>query len=285
MTFNPAEAIARVGTIAPPQLIYAAGLLEEMSPTLATQVRDPLGAQAAVFALLVDPNEPVRQSQLSWLDAHVLPAVVREMRKLLPEAQRLAPEARLPLVELAVPALRQMTPAQVRDFITGVQTLVEADRQVTLFEYALQKLLLRHLVTYFVRNKPPLAKYTTAASLVEPTAVVLSALARCGQSSHDGVVHAFEEGVKALAWSDARLELSPQETIDLEAVNAALRTLDAAIPPLKKQILLACAACIGADGRLTVEEGELLRAISDSLNCPMPPLLGRGDTTSPAFAS
>jgi Zn-dependent protease with chaperone function len=285
MTFNPAEAIARVGTIEPLQLIYAAGVLEEMSPTLAAQVRDPLGAQAVVFALLVDPSEPVRQSQLSWLDAHVLPAVVREIRMFLPEAQRLVPEARLPLVELAVPALRQMTRAQVHDFITGVHTLVEADRQVSLFEYALQKLLLRHLVTYFVREKPPPAKFSTAAPLAEPTAVVLSALARCGHSSQDGVVHAFEEGVKVLGWSESRLELSPHETIDLKAVNDALRTLDAAIPRLKKQILLACAACIGADGRVTVEEGELLRAISDSLGCPMPPLLGQGDPTSPPFAS
>ena len=35
----------------------------------------------------------------------------------------------------------------------------------------------------------------------------------------------------------------------------------------------ACAGCIAADGRATVEEGELLRAVADSLDCPMPPLL------------
>ena len=28
---------------------------------------------------------------------------------------------------------------------------------------------------------------------------------------------------------------------------------------------------------MTVEEGELLRAISDSLDCPMPPLLDAGE--------
>jgi Zn-dependent protease with chaperone function len=284
MQFNPTEALARVGTVAPMQLVYAAGLLDELSPTLAAQVRDPLGAQATVFALLLDSSEPVRQAQLAWLNAHALPAVARETRKLLPEAHRLVPEARLPLVELAVPALRQMSPGQVRDFIAGVQAIVEADRQVTLFEYALQKLLLRHLVTSLVRNSPPRAKHTTAAALVEPTAVVLSALARCGQASPEGTAHAFEAGVQALGWSGARLELSPPEAIDLNALDAALKTLDAATPPLKKQILLACAACIGADGRVTVEESELLRAIADSLDCPMPPLLGPGEPTSPAPA-
>ena len=42
---------------------------------------------------------------------------------------------------------------------------------------------------------------------------------------------------------------------------------------IKKCVLEACAACIGADGQVTVEEGELLRVISDALDCPMPPLL------------
>ena len=30
---------------------------------------------------------------------------------------------------------------------------------------------------------------------------------------------------------------------------------------------------IASDGRVTIAEGELLRAISDSLGCPMPPFL------------
>ena len=64
----------------------------------------------------------------------------------------------------------------------------------------------------------------------------------------------------------------PPRDLDLQALDRALNDLDAAAPPLKRQILAACAACIGADGRVTLEEGELLRAIADSLGCPFPPL-------------
>ena len=61
-------------------------------------------------------------------------------------------------------------------------------------------------------------------------------------------------------------------------LDEALQKLDLASRPLKKQILMACAAAtIGADGQITVEEGELLRAISDSLDCPMPPILDAGE--------
>ena len=179
-SFNPAEAVANVGTIGAPQLLYAAGLLEEISPVLATQVHDLLGAQATVFALLLDPDPAVSGEQLSWLERSAHPAVVRQMRTIVPEARRLAPEARLPLVELSVPALRQMSPAQMREFLAGVKALVAADHKLTLFEYALQRLLLRHLVTYFVKRSTAAPIYTSFEPLTEPTTVVLSALARGG---------------------------------------------------------------------------------------------------------
>jgi Zn-dependent protease with chaperone function len=281
--FNPAEAVARIGTIAAPQLLYAEGLLQDMPRTLAQNVQDPLGAQAVVFALLLDPGDAVRQQQIGWLQRNVHPALVRLMWTIVPEAQRLAPEARLPLVELAVPALRQMSRAQVHDFLAGVKTLVEADHKLTLFEYALQRLLLRHLVAYFLERTPPPPRYTTVVPLVKPTEVVLSALARGGESAPDRAARAFAAGVEALGWPGARMELSPEETTDLTRLDAALRTLDAASRPLKKQILLACAACVGFDGRVTVEEGELLRAISDSIDCPMPPLIGAGESNVAGF--
>jgi hypothetical protein len=201
------------------------------------------------------------------------------MRAVLPEVRALAPEERLPLVELAIPALRQMTPAQMRDFLSGVKALVEADNNLAIFEYALQRLLLRHLVAYFVKRSSHPPQYTAAEPLVEPVNVVLSALARGGHSSPEALA-AFSAGVQALGWPGARLELSAEGSTDLLRLDAALRTLDLASRPLKRQILLACAATVGADGRVTVEEGELLRAISDSLDCPMPPLLDAGEQSN-----
>ena len=68
-----------------------------MPRPLTDAVRDPLGAQATIFALLLDPGESVRLAQLAWLDTYALPAAARETRLLMADAQRLAPEARLPL--------------------------------------------------------------------------------------------------------------------------------------------------------------------------------------------
>jgi len=268
-----ARAVSQVGMIDAAHLAYAADLKESMPRTLTDVVREPLGAQAAAFALLIDPDETVRKTQLAWLQAHSMPAVVRETLRILPDVQRLAPEARLPLVELAAPALCQMTPAQFHDFFRSVETLVLSDRKTTLFEYALQRLLMRHVVARFDRTRPPVVKYTTIRSMLQPLTMVLSALARIGHGSADDAARAFAAGSKILDLSGVPLELDPSVAVDLKAIDAALEELAKATPQLKKKVLEACAASISSDGVVTVEEGELLRVISDSLGCPMPPLI------------
>ena len=182
----------------------------------------------------------------------------RETRKLLADAQRLAPEARLPLVEMAAPALCQMTPAQFHDFIRCVEALVQADQKLTLFEYALQRLLMRHVVAHFVRTKPPVVKYTTITAMLQPLTTVLSALARIRPTRRPTTrSEPLPPGSKILDLSGVPLELDPSVAVDLKAIDAALEELAKATPQLKKKILEACAACISSDGVVTVEEGEL----------------------------
>jgi hypothetical protein len=136
--------------------------------------------------------------------------------------------------------------------------------------------LLRHVVAHFVRTRPPVVKYTTIPPLVTPISVVLTALAYAGEDTSEGAARAFAAGAHALGWTGFQLALAPAGTVGLGEIDAALEELAKAAPQLKKQILQACATCICVDGTVTIEEGELLRAVSDSLGCPMPPLIATG---------
>ena len=71
---------------------------------------------------------------------------------------------------------------------------------------------------------------------------------------------------------------SEQIASALAEFDAALQMLGQAVPDLKRRIVVACAACILANREVTVREAELLRAICDTLDCPLPPLVvGEGD--------
>ena len=56
-------------------------------------------------------------------------------------------------------------------------------------------------------------------------------------------------------------------------IDRALRKLASLPPLLKRNVIRACTACIAADRRITIAEGVLLRAVADSLDCPVPPFL------------
>jgi uncharacterized tellurite resistance protein B-like protein len=65
----------------------------------------------------------------------------------------------------------------------------------------------------------------------------------------------------------------PRADCDLPRLDAALARFALAVPQIKKNVLNACAETVAADGLLQVSEAELLRAIADSLDCPIPPFI------------
>ena len=59
--------------------------------------------------------------------------------RIWPAVQGIPPQARIPLVDLALPALRRLSPPQFAQFSAAVKTLVASDSETDLFEYMLQK--------------------------------------------------------------------------------------------------------------------------------------------------
>lgn len=263
----------RIGTVAPEQLLYAAALIGQTPPRLTGAASEPFGARAVVYAVLLDTEDEVRRAQLAALQGAGDESCYRETLALLPLVDQLSEEAQIPLVERACPALKQISPGQYDAFRKNVEALIKADARVTLLEYAIQAMLFRTLDVHFGRAKPPRIRYYAIRGVMEPLTTVLSTLAYAGQTGEDAVRKAFEAGVKEI---DCQGSLAAKGDCSLAAFDAALRELAMAAPKVKGPVLAACAACVTADGTVTVREGELLRAISSTLGCPMPPIRGQG---------
>ena len=221
-SFNPAEAVARVGTIGAPHLLYAAGLLEDL-PADYPRNSGPAGSTGHGFRDVARPG------------GRRLPAAACVARPVCASGRGAADAARCCPKSGSLPRrsgclwwrwlfrrLRQMTPAQMRDFLAGVKALVEADNKLTIFEYALQRLLLRHLVAYFVKRPAHPPQYTSYEPLVEPVNVGALGAGSGRQSSPEAAAAAFAAGVQALSWPAARFELSPEGSTDLIQLDARL---------------------------------------------------------------
>ncbi len=193
---------------------------------------------------------------------------------MLPEVQAVATRAKLPLVDLALPGLRHLSPSQFQQFRAAVQKLVESDGEIDLFEYVLQKSVLRHLEPHFLPARKPTIQYYSLKPLAADCAILLSALAYLGHDEPGKIEFAFQQGAQPLSYAaQVQLRLLPEAECELAQVDAALNRLCQAVPQIKKNVLNACAQTVAADGVIQELEAELLRAIADTLDCPIPPFI------------
>jgi hypothetical protein len=200
--------------------------------------------------------------------------VSSEAARMFPVVRGSAVAARLPIVDLALPALRQISPQQFGQFKTAVEKVVEADGEIDLFEYVLQKVVLRHLEPFFGLARKPVVQFYSLRGLAEDCGVLLSGFAHVGHDDPEARETAFAAGARILAHAaQASIQLVSPEHCGLDKMDAALDRISQAVPQIKKNVLNACALTVSTDGLIKEEEAELLRAVADALDCPMPPLV------------
>lgn len=266
-----AHAIDHVGQPGDAHIRYAAGLIGRLPPAVVRAAHEPHGARAVVYALLLDRKTGHREAQIAYLSAAADPGVYEETLRIARAVEQLDVRARLPLLDLAMPALRGLTPAQYARFRRNVNELVQADDAIDAFEWSLHRILLHELEAFHANIPPARVRYHTLAPVQAQCELVLSVLARAGQRDAAAADEAFEHGRRSL--NLPRGHARRAEGNGLAALDDALTALDEAAPRVKRQILQAAVACITADDTVTATEAELLRALSASLGCPMPPLL------------
>jgi Zn-dependent protease with chaperone function len=276
-TVSAARLVAQVGAPSAGDLGYATALLERLPAELVAAAHEPLSAAGLALALVLSRNAAQRQGQLDAIEAQVRAEYFAGLPAIAAAVEALAPRDRLPLVSLALPALRELSPSQYEGFARLLEALVESDQEIDLFEYALLRLVRRHLAPHFGAETPArIVQYYALNPLLPDVAVLLSALAHQGQEDEPAAAAAFAVGARRLDPGGTRLHLLPAADCYLAQIDAALDRLALAAPAIKRQLLEGCAVAVAADGQVEVREAELIRAIADSLECPLPPGIEAG---------
>lgn len=270
---DPVIVMAAVGTPTMQHVDYIQGLLDRLPDALRDALRDPFSCRAVVAGLLLDSNAEIRANQLQIVQAKLGDLSHQETNRLAPLIETQGPATRLPLVEIAGNTLRNLSPSQYQDFRETVLELMKADAKIDLFEFALQRVLIRHLDEHFHGHKPQRATYLSIGGVKQEVSNLISALSHLGHADEAGAKSAFEQASAAFAVEKV-LVMRPRGECSLKQVGEALDKLAQGSVGVKKRVLHAATIAVMADGVVTTAEGELLRAIADSLDCPMPPLLG-----------
>jgi hypothetical protein len=112
------------------------------------------------------------------------------------------------------------------------------------------------------------------SSVAHEATILLSALARVSSEEESEAAEAFAASHAALGpGSELCASMLSAEECSVQEIDRALTDLVRAAPAVKKRILCAATLGVAADGEVRVAEAELLRAIADSLDCPIPPIV------------
>ncbi len=266
-----ASLIDSIGVLDEPHIDHSRHLINSITDRVREAAREPDGAKAVVYALLFADDPATREQQLDKIETAESAATFTVLMRVLPDIEQLDIEYRLPLIDLCMPVLKTLFHDQYRQFRLLVLALMRADDHIDLFEWCLHRLLVRHLDPVYSRVRPPKVRYDKIEKLEKHCAVLLAALAYAGAESAMQAQQAFVKGMAELGFND--VDLPAKNKAALSAIDEALAKLNSLTPLQKPRLIKACAQCVVADEKILAQEVELVRAVADSLDVPLPPRL------------
>jgi Zn-dependent protease with chaperone function len=253
--------VASVGRPAPEHVDYAARLLARLPTRLREALHGADEAEAAMFALALEPDEATRKAELQALAARRGADASAKAAELYVYVGGLARDHMLTLADLAVPVIKGERQKARDAFLADLAAVVEADRRVTLREFVLLTYLRQRLREG--AGQPIRTQFRRIEEVSADAHVVLSLVALDKA--------AFEKGaaVLGLGWQ-APLG---REALTTAKVNESLERLRHLAPLKKPAVLKACVEAAAADGVFRLPEVEMVRMVAATLDCPVPPAI------------
>jgi Zn-dependent protease with chaperone function len=218
---------------------------------------DPVGAMAVVLGLVLRRDPAQRAAQLVQAETLAGGEVVKEARRLDGLLRAVPAGSRVALLDLSMPALRQLSPPQVAAFRTALERAgYEA-------EDGLIVLLIQASMRRYLSNEknPP----SRPGDLASACALVLSAVVQASGEDAAAQGRAYALGAGVLGMSGLPAAMVPAAQIDLVKVDEALFVIVGQPVPARRQFVRAIGTAMLHDGRAEPAEIEIVRAVADSL--------------------
>ncbi len=260
--------IERLGE--PSEVNIAAGhlLYEALDDGLIRAAHDREQAQALIYALLLAEDSQLREEELRFIQNGAGANAGKLALSWNHQLVHLHSSEKMALIDLSIPALRQLSLSEYDRFIEITQRLIASDGQVDLFEFMLQHMVERHLNAHFRPKSTAKIRYHSIEVLIVETNILVTTMAAIGGG--DQMAAAYQAAAAEWGW---QLEMAPSSDCGLKSIRMALEKFEVAAPLVKKQLLRMLGLAVMHDGVIESREAELLRATADAIGCAIPPFV------------
>lgn len=260
---GPAALVARAGTVNPGELASAQALFRRLPASVQKALESSVGAQALLLALAARQNSAAPAAIAGFLEAEV-PTQAARVQALSRSLDGLDLAFALPLTELALPRLQLMEHEAARVYLLKLQKLAQLDHQLSSFEFGLLMLVRKQL------HMLPPPRPVKLGQCVPAVALVVATLLRAGGLQGEPLQRTFQRLLRTVATPPPELPVA--EASRLSLLGRHLHLLGGLPLADKRNLLELAATAVLADGKVQLEEYELLRVVAALLDCPMPVL-------------
>ncbi len=222
--------------------------------------QEPIGAMAIVLGLILRQDPVLRTAQIESARSLAAGEVVKQALTIEPLLTALPAGSRVPLLDLAMPALRQLSATQVSAFRAAIKELsvgTEDGMMVMLIHASMRR--------YLSVAPDALGSQPNAITVPNHFARVLSAVVITSSESPMAQQKAYRLGASVLGLEQSMQSMLTSEQVNLDQVQESLSVISGLGVNDRRSFVRACGVAMLNDQQAEPAEIEIVRAVADSL--------------------
>ena len=261
---SASELLEHIGSVSSRSLSNAKEFMARLPSRLKESVHNRQEVSLFLYSLGVSFDEACKNLQLKYIAQNLQTHEVEKVIEFHKDICSLGQSALIPLIDLAMPSLRNLGDKEKKKAVTFFIKIAESKQKIELLDYLLIKILETNLDDSYL----PRPNAHKAAILSDAKACIISALAEHGTKNKNDHFRSYLSGVKYLNLG-ARYyqQVYPWNLVKFDS---SIRSLNRLNHKQKRYFIEVCSKVAKDDGVIDEQELIILRGICDCLGCPSP---------------
>ena len=268
--FDAAGIVQEIGNPGWDRVLLAAGIVASLPEAAGRAARSPEWAVELLLAGLLDKEPESREQQLLMIASELGAECEGRVRKLLDVTRSVQPEQRLPLLEMALPMIKQRDANEQARLLSVINKVIRSDGKIDVFEYLVARLITQYLWEAANPRRAARPGRRSLKSLTDEAKAVLAVLVLHGSADESQRERAWRRGLERLGAEVMSMESWPEDWIGV--LDPALKKLDGLEPKGRQVLVEAMIEVATSDQVVNAAEIELMRAVCAALHVPVPVL-------------
>ncbi|MCG8672198.1 MAG: M48 family metallopeptidase [Pseudomonadales bacterium] len=256
-----------VGTLTPTHVQEAHDLFEQIPVSLLDIAHQSKVAASVIYGLILTTMSTHGKPAIKLVKEHQGENVADRTVAVYQTLRKTTPAIRLPLLEVAIASLETIEEEKRIEVLWLTHELIQLDNKFMLYEFIYLSLVEKYLAPRNTTDQPK-RQIKSYEKVENAIAVLMAAIVLASEAQPEAQQTIFTQAMSGFSKNNFnQLLVRPP---GIETLSDALKLLARLSPLLKQPLVDACVDSILHDEQITPNEANLLRAICERLDCPMP---------------